>query len=131
MFDVGHKLYLVDLPGYGYARVSKGERRRFGRLIEQYVARREEAVGIVWLLDIRHAPSAEDHHMAQLLAARKMPIIIALTKADKVSATQRADRVAAIVGAFDLPADQAIVTSAATGLGIDDLRESVLAAAEN
>lgn len=131
VFDVEHRLYLVDLPGYGYARVSKGERRRLGRLIEQYIAERERAVGVVWLLDIRHDPSTEDHHMAQLLAARRMPIILALTKADKVGKTRRAGRVAAIVSTFDLPTDQTIVTSAVTGTGIDDLRQSVLAAVEN
>ncbi|HXE58873.1 MAG TPA: ribosome biogenesis GTP-binding protein YihA/YsxC [Gemmatimonadales bacterium] len=121
------ELYLVDLPGYGFARTSKTARAAFRRLIGEALAR-PRLVGVVWLLDIRHDPSADDREMHRRLAERGVPVLAALTKADKLGRQQQLRRRAAIRAALGLQDDQVQVTSSATGLGIADLAESVLAA---
>jgi GTP-binding protein len=124
--------YLVDLPGYGYARAPRGERRGFARLIKGYLLDRERLVGVVWLLDIRRNPSNDDLEMAELLADRGVPVLVAVTKADKVNRGGRGERVGHILEAIAVPEEQCVVTSARTREGTDALREAVeeLVAAE-
>lgn len=129
VYRVQERLYLVDLPGYGYARVSRTERRRFSELIEQYLAHRRTLRGVVWLLDIRRDPSTADLDLGNRLVARATPVLVALTKADKFGPVVRRERTGAILNHLGLPADQVIVTSARSGAGVDDLREAVLALA--
>jgi len=120
------KGYLLDLPGYGWARASKGDRTAFRRLVDQVVGQRPSVRGVVWLLDIRHPPSEDDLAMQATLAERERPTLVVLTKADKL---RRAERGAAVVqraGELGMPADDLLVTSSTTGLGIADLRESIL-----
>ena len=126
VFDVG-SAYLVDLPGYGYARVGKVERRGLQRLIREYLERREPLAGAVWLLDVRRDPSADDLDVAELLHRRELPVLVAVTKADKLGRMRRLERAQAILAAVDIPSDQCVVTSARTGEGIDELRESITA----
>ena len=121
----------MDLPGYGYARVSKTERRRLSGLIEHYLGDRQPLVGVVWLLDIRRDPSTADETMGATLTNHGLPVLIALTKADKLSRKQQADRTTAIAGALDMPPDQIIATSSLKKLGIDDLRRSIGALLES
>ena len=130
VYSAEERFYLVDLPGYGYARVSKAERRGFSRLITDYLSGRQTLVGVVWLLDIRHSPSKEDREMANFLADAGVPTLVAVTKADKVSRGRRRERIESIVTALDVPQEQLLVTSAKVGEGVDDLRESVLALVE-
>ena len=81
---------LVDLPGYGYAKISDSERRRWGQLIEGYFADDARDLRlVVQLLDIRHAPSADDRQMIDYLTERELPFLIVLTKADKLNKTER------------------------------------------
>lgn len=127
VYRVDDALYLVDLPGYGYAKVSKGERRRFAGLIDRYLATREALRGAVWLLDIRRDPSDEDGRIAQHLVRHEVPTLVALTKGDKFGRTRQAERKQRIIEALGLPDEQAIVTSAVTRAGIEDLRASVMA----
>lgn len=117
-------LYLLDLPGYGYARAGKAQRAGFRRLVHG-VLRRPGLTGVVWLLDIRHDPSPEDRAMQDTLAAAGVPVLAALTKGDKLPKAQRARRLAALRDALALDPDQVIVTSARTRDGIADLRDSV------
>ncbi|MGQ0703392.1 MAG: ribosome biogenesis GTP-binding protein YihA/YsxC [Gemmatimonadales bacterium] len=121
--------YLLDLPGYGYARRSKQERARFRKLVEATVTRRPGLTGIIWLLDIRHPPSRDDLTVRSLLERSGRPVLPVLTKADKLTRTQRAQAVRARAQELEVPADDLLVTSGATGLGIEDLRESILTAA--
>lgn len=117
--------YLVDLPGYGFAKVSHGERAAFRQLLADYVNTRERLAGAVWLLDIRRDPSPEDLEMGKRFADRAVPILAAITKSDKVTRIHRRGRLRTILDAVGIPEDQAILTSAQTGEGIEDLRDSI------
>jgi GTP-binding protein len=116
--------YLLDLPGYGYARAGKAQRAGFRRLVHG-VLHRPGLAGVVWLLDIRHDPSPEDRAMQDTLAAAGVPVLAALTKGDKLPKGQRVRRLAALREALSLDADQVIVTSARSREGIADLQAAV------
>ncbi len=83
-YAVENQLYFVDVPGYGYAKVSKKERERFGRMIENYLTQREQLCGVIMLVDARHAPTADDVTMYQWLAYYNLPTLVVGTKSDKV-----------------------------------------------
>jgi GTP-binding protein len=119
-----HALYLLDLPGYGYARASKGELTAFRGLLN-HVVKRPRLVGVVWLLDLRRDPSPEDEAMQDAFAAAGTRVLAALTKCDKLPRGQRLARAAALRETLGVAADQMILTSARTGDGIAELREAV------
>ena len=125
VFDVEHRYYLVDLPGYGYAQVSKSERKRFVELLRGYVEKRKELIGVIWLVDIRRTPSAEDQMMGQVFDEIGVPVLTAITKADKLARGKRVGRIADIIETLELDEEQTVVTSAHTKEGIDDLRSSI------
>lgn len=83
-FNVDDKLRLVDVPGYGYARVSKKEREKWGRMIEEYLTSRENLKAVVSLVDFRHEPSADDVQMYEFLKYYEIPVVLVATKADKI-----------------------------------------------
>lgn len=83
-YDVEDQLYFVDVPGYGYAKVSKKERERFGKMIEEYLTQREQLKGVIQLVDARHEPTADDVSMYEWLAYYQIPTLIVATKCDKV-----------------------------------------------
>lgn len=113
----------VDLPGYGYAKVSKAEKGRWSELIEGYFNQERIFALVVSLIDIRHDPSALDKHMVEFLKASGLSFAIALTKADKLSKQQQAKQRASIRKALDLPkGTPMVVTSSESGTGIDELR---------
>jgi GTP-binding protein len=121
-------LYLVDLPGYGFARASQGERKAYRRLLQRYLRERGTLRGVVWLLDVRHDPSADDHEMGELLSESGRPALPVVTKADKLPHGQRLARARAIGEALGVGPEAPLVTSSATGLGVGDLAASILAA---
>ena len=123
----GTGCYLVDLPGYGWARAAAAERAVWQRLADEYVARRATLAGVVWLLDIRREPSPDDLAIGALLNARGVPVLVALTKADQVTRGKRAARAAAIALRLHLDAAEFVLTSSKTREGAEDLRDSVLA----
>ena len=129
VYRIDERLYLVDLPGYGYARVSKTERRRLRELIERYLQYRRELAGVVWLLDVRRTPSQLDMDVADMLAEGEIPILLAITKGDKLARQRRTDQMRSILDVVQLSQEQTIVTSAVTKEGMDDLKESILALA--
>ena len=122
--------YLVDLPGYGYARASHSARAEFSRLLQTYLAERPALQAIVWLLDIRHAPSEADLAQRETLAQRGVPVLVALTKADKLTRREQQKQAAGIAVALDLPEEQFHLTSSSSGAGIGELSTSILAALE-
>lgn len=122
--------YLLDLPGYGFARVSHKERARYQALVRGVLEGRSTLSGVLWLLDIRHDPTADDQAYADLLAARALPVLVALTKADKLPYAQRRRRLSELTRTLALPAEQVQLTSSTTGLGINLLGESLLALVE-
>ena len=116
--------YLLDLPGYGYARAAQPERAAFRHLI-RHVIERPRLAGVLWLLDIRREPSADDRAMQQLFAGRETRVLAALTKSDVLARAARARRERELQDTLELDADQVIVTSARAGEGIADLRDSL------
>ncbi len=117
-------LYFLDLPGYGYARAGKAQRAAFRGLVK-HALRRERLRGVVWLLDIRHALSADDQAMQDALADEATQVLAALTKGDKLSSAKRSTRERELREELGLPEDQVTVTSAKTGAGIADLKEAI------
>lgn len=122
--------YLIDLPGYGWARAAKGEREGYRRLLERVLQTRDSLSGVVWLLDSRHPPSKDDQAFHALLVASGRPVLAVLTKADKLNQTGRAKALADRTIELGLEADQLQVVSSETGLGIADLGTAILAAAQ-
>ena len=87
-YNVEDKLYFVDVPGYGYAKVSKKQREEFGQMIENYLTQRDQLRGVIMLVDGRHAPTADDVQMYQWFAYYELPILVVATKIDKVKPSQ-------------------------------------------
>ena len=123
------RFYLLDLPGYGYASVSRARRAAFRRLLTDVVVHRATLRGALWLVDIRHPPSREDVAMQEVFEAHETPILLVVTKADKLARGKRAQYVRSILDALNVPESQCVVTSARTREGILDLQESIAALA--
>lgn len=124
-FQVNKDFILVDLPGYGYARVSKTKRHSWQPLIDGYLRMTSQLRGIVLLLDIRRDPNAEDLAMLDYLAELEIPTLVVITKVDKLGAAARRERLAAILHAIEVDESQVIASSAHTGEGRDELAEAV------
>jgi GTP-binding protein len=124
-FRINNGFVLVDLPGYGYARVSKEKKSAWRPLIESYLRRTTQLRGIVLLLDIRREPSDDDRAMLDFLAEVEVPTIVALTKTDKLSKAGAQERAGKISRALALEADQVISFSAQTGEGRAELLEAI------
>jgi GTP-binding protein len=122
-------LYLLDLPGYGFARASQQERARFERLLRGVVEHRPSLSGVLWLVDIRRDLTEQDHGFQALLAARRLPVLVALTKSDKLPFGQRRRRLRALMDQLSIGEDQVQLTSGVTGEGLAELGESLMAAA--
>lgn len=122
-------LYLVDLPGYGFARAGKAARAGYRKLVTNYLRSRPTLAGVVWLLDIRHPPSADDISMQSLLAESGRPVLAVLTKADKLTRSALPVRAGELAEALGLQQDQVAVTSSHSKLGIAELASSIVAAA--
>jgi len=121
----GGELWLVDLPGYGYAKVSKQERRRWQQLVESYLEGRPSLRVAVLLQDLRRDASDDEELLIDWLGARRIPVIVALTKADKLKPMRRAARLRAMRAQLGLPAARVLPTSAEKGIGIEDLRRAI------
>jgi len=124
-FRVNNGFVLVDLPGYGYARVSKEKRAEWRPLMESYLKRTSQLRGIVLLLDIRRDPSEDDRAMLDFLAETEVPTIVALTKTDKLSKAAARQRVSEISAALALDNEQVIPFSAQSGDGRTELLEAI------
>lgn len=130
-YDVDKKLYFVDLPGYGFAKRSDAERRRFSTLTDGYFVKnpdRDRLRLTVQLVDIRIGPTADDLMMIDFLAGYQIPFLIVASKADKLSKTAVAEAEAALKEQFTgIPV---IPFSSLNGTGKDLLRARILTAAE-
>ena len=124
-FKVNDTFVLADLPGYGYARVSKERRAEWKPLIESYLRNSGNLRGIVQLIDVRHDPTDDDHRMLEFLSEVGVPTIVVLTKIDKLTPAQRATRAAELAAQLGLDDDQLIPFSAVTGEGRNDLAEAI------
>ena len=124
-FRVNNNFVLVDLPGYGYARISKEKKAEWRPMIESYLRRTTQLRGIVLLLDIRREPSEDDRAMLDFLAEVEVPTIVALTKTDKLSKAAARESAVEIARALALEAEQVIPFSAHTGEGRVELLEAI------
>ena len=122
--------YFLDLPGYGFAKTSKSARLDFRALLTGVATKRPSLTGVVWLLDARHAPSKDDLEIQQLLAEAERPVLAVLTKADKLGRAERAAAHRNRARELGMAVDELLLTSEETGLGIEELGESILAAVE-
>jgi GTP-binding protein len=129
-FRINNAFVLVDLPGYGYARVSKEKKAEWRALIESYLRRTSQLRGIVLLLDIRREPSDDDRAMLDFLAEMEVPTIVALTKTDKLSKKAAGERVAEIARELSLESEQVIPFSSHSGDGRVELLEAIIDLAE-
>ena len=119
-YAVEDQLYFVDVPGYGYAKVSKKERERFGQMIEQYLTQRDQLRGAILLVDGRHAPTAEDVSMYQWLQYYHIPTLVVATKIDKVKGNTWNRQESLIKKTLGLAAgDQLVLFSAVNKTGKD------------
>ena len=125
-FEVNGEFLLVDLPGYGYARVSKAARAAWRPLIEGYLHGTSALRGLVLLLDVRRDPTPEDEQMLGFLAERGIPVLVAITKIDKLTARAAAERVEQLTSMLGLEPDQVVPFSAVTGAGRDELAAAVV-----
>lgn len=119
-------IYFVDLPGYGYAKVSKTEKERWSYLIEGYLNADRDLRLVFMLVDMRHAPSKDDLHMINYLIEAELPFVIVLTKADKLKKTEREKRMKAFeneIPYFD--EIHVIPFSSQTFEGVDELRSII------
>ncbi len=117
----------VDLPGYGFAQVSKSEKARWREMIEGYYNQDREFCCVVSLIDIRHPATALDVNMIEFLIAAELPFMIACTKADKLSKNKCAQSIAALRRQLGFSRDEVeiIPISSANGSGIDDLKAAL------
>ena len=119
--------YLVDLPGYGFARAGKAARAGYQSLVRRYLGERPTLAGVVWLLDVRRDPSRDDFDIQDLLIGSGRPVLAALTKADKLTRTEGLARTRGLAAALGLHQDQIQLTSSKSRQGIGELGQSILA----
>ncbi len=129
-FQVNQQFVLVDLPGYGYAQISKERRAEWRPLIEGYLRGSRNLRGVVQLLDVRRDPTDDDLQMLDFLGDVGTPTVIAVTKVDKLSRAQAGERIRALTESLGLDADQVIPFSAHTGAGRDELAAAIVALTE-
>ncbi len=121
----------VDLPGYGYAKVSHDEKIRWADLMEGYFSSKRDIRLVVQLIDMRHAPSEQDMDMLDYLTTNEIPFVIALTKSDKLNKSERTKQLEVIHMAVSEYGDISIVPFSATkGEGVDELRKLIAVAIE-
>jgi GTP-binding protein len=124
-FRINNGFVLVDLPGYGYAKISKEKKAEWRPMIDSYLRRTTQLRGIVLLLDIRREPSEDDRAMLDFLAELEVPTIVALTKTDKLSKTAAKARAAEIARTLALDPEQIIPFSSHSGEGRIELLEAI------
>jgi GTP-binding protein len=129
-FEVKERMFLVDLPGYGFAQVGRAMRSGWEELISGYLLERENLACVVVIIDLRHELKAADREMLDWLQYNNIPALPVYTKADKLSRNQQNKQAAALDAALNLaPADR-LLFSAKTDLGCEELRSRLAAYAE-
>ena len=125
-YNINEQLYLVDLPGYGYAKVSEKEKKEWGKLVERYLHGSGQLLAVFLLIDIRHDPSANDRMMYEWITAQGYRPIIIATKLDKIKRSQKDKQLKAIRQGLGLTKETAVIPfSAVTKQGRDEIWELV------
>ena len=125
-FKVNETFVLADLPGYGYARISKARKAEWQPLIEGYLSESAVLGGVILLLDPRHDPTDDDRTMLDFLAELGVPTIVAATKIDKLKPLAAVERVRVLAERVGLDPDQIVPFSARTGEGRDELATALV-----
>ena len=126
-FNIDDKLRFVDVPGYGYAKVSKTERAKWGKMIEEYLTSRDNLRAVVSLVDLRHDPSADDVQMYEFLKYYEIPVIIVATKANKIPRGKWNKHESAIKKKLDFDkTDDFIIFSSVDKTGLDQAWDAIL-----
>lgn len=124
-FRIDDRFLLVDLPGYGYAKVSQEVQRKWAPLIEAYLKENPRLLGLVILIDSRHGATKTDLQLIDFLGDVAVPVLFVLTKIDKLNRAGRQRAVAKLRRQLDLPEDQVLATSARTKEGTQELLDSL------
>ncbi|MDA8227342.1 MAG: ribosome biogenesis GTP-binding protein YihA/YsxC [Desulfitobacterium hafniense] len=125
-YRVNNTWFFVDLPGYGYAKVSKQLKDQWGQMMQTYFSKRVNLRAVIQVVDIRHEPSVEDKEMHEFLIKAQVPTLVVATKADKISRGQWAKHLSLIAKAFDISDWHLVLPySAESGLGVDELHEAI------
>lgn len=126
-FNIDDQLRFVDVPGYGYAKVSKKEREKWGKMIEEYLTSRENLQAVVSLIDFRHAPSQDDVQMYDFLKYYEIPVILVATKVDKIPKSRWNKHEKMIKDKLDFdPSDDFVLFSSETKYGIEQAWDAIL-----
>lgn len=120
-YKIEEALFFVDVPGYGFAKVSKTEREKWGVMIETYITSREQLHGVIQIVDLRHKPTEDDRMMYEFLKYYDIPVIVIATKADKIprSKWQKNAKIVRETLDFD-PDDKFVLFSSETKMGKDE-----------
>ena len=118
-FNIDDELMFVDVPGYGYANISKKQLMQFGEMMEDYFANREQKVGLVLIIDSRHKPTEDDIMMMDFARYHGMNTIVIATKFDKLKKNERKKNLTKISEVLELPIDAIIPFSSETRLGVE------------
>lgn len=123
-YQIDDSWYFVDLPGYGYAKVSKAERDSFQKMVDEYLS--ADRPRVIWqIVDLRHPPTALDHQMNAFLRSKNLPFLVVATKADKLSNNEAAKNKAVMKRELDLKEEDIVVFSAQDGRGKESLLKRI------
>ena len=125
VFQINQEINFIDLPGYGFAKVSKAEKESWGKMMQNYFATTEDLCHVFHLVDIRHEPTQEDREMNLFLRQAGIPFSVVATKADKISRGARLNYIAPICRALAVQPWQVIPFSAEDGTGREELLERI------
>lgn len=125
-YNINEELYMVDLPGYGYARISREEKKKWGEMIEGYITNRDMLKLVILLVDIRHEPTQDDRLMFQWIKAAGNQAVVVATKADKLSKNQMFKNISVINKSLQVEKDDILIPfSSITKMGREELWEII------
>ena len=127
-YNINEAMYLVDLPGYGYAKVSQNEKQRWAKLMQGYFDAERNVALVIQILDMRHEPTADDFDMINFLIERDLPFLVVCTKSDKLNKTQFNTQNAYFEDLFREHEIPFIPYSSQTGFGLETLKQHIEAA---
>lgn len=125
-YCINEEWFFVDLPGYGYAKVAKEIKARWGKMMEEYLGRRKNLLAVIQIVDIRHEPSQEDQEMQRWLRQKGIPTLVVATKVDKIARGKWPKNLKIIAQSLNIDDWQLILPfSAETGIGNEELHEAI------
>ncbi|WP_066194469.1 MULTISPECIES: ribosome biogenesis GTP-binding protein YihA/YsxC [Gracilibacillus] len=121
-YNINDAFYFVDVPGYGYAKVSKKERAKWGEMMEEYFALRQTLRLTVLIVDIRHQPTKDDVMMYEFLKYYQLPVLVIATKLDKIPKNKKASHLKRVINTLEMEAEDTVIPfSAETSEGKEDV----------